>query len=224
MKTHSRLLLWGLVVLALACVGSIAYSQSCLTIQSGSLTDVNGNPLSTGYDQWGYNYQAHMYNGLYVNYDRPSPPYTEENCGTRPGFGASGCDNLQMKWNDQWLSNQSCDSDSKLDRHFGYSGYIGSGAWLTNHQSGSYTMSVNYKEKLVHWTYFVKIVAVPDDAVSCASDPAKWCAADGSEIGPVLWGEFAIIQEVYNDPFSGAHGVLYKSPQGPGFGIYGNNP
>jgi hypothetical protein len=32
---------------------------------------------------------------------------------------------------------------------------------------------------------------------------------------------FAIIQEVSNDPSAGEHGILYKSPAGPGFGIYG---
>lgn len=211
------LLLW---LVSLPPATTCAMDGSCTTIQSGTLTDVNGNPLTTRYDQWGYNYQAHMYNGLYANFQRPSPPYTDENCAS---YGAGGCDDLQMKWNDAWLSNQSCDGDAKLDRYFGYPSYIGSGAWLTNHQSGTYTMLVDGKEKLVHWTYFVKIVAVPSDAVACA-DASKWCTADGTEIGPKIWGAFAIIQEVYNDPFSGAHGVLYKSPQGPGFGIYGNNP
>ncbi|MBI3669446.1 MAG: hypothetical protein HY237_06685 [Acidobacteria bacterium] len=220
MILRSKLVLWCLVALALVAAAVVADGQSCLTIQSGLLTDVNGNPLTTGYDGWGYNYQAHTFNGLWGNYTRPTPPLTEDNCASVP----YGCDNLEMKWNDAWLSNKSCDNDSKLDRHFGYTTYIGSGAWLTNHQSGSYNINVDGKDKLVHWTYFVKIVAVPSDAVPCSSDATKWCSPGGTEIGPSIWGPFAIIQEVYNDPFAGAHGVLYKSPAGPGFGIYGNHP
>lgn len=47
-----------------------------------------------------------------------------------------------------------------------------------------------------------------------------WKTAGGIEIGPAIWGEFAIIQEVYNDTGTGDHGVLYKSPASPGFGFY----
>jgi len=72
--------------------------------------------------------------------------------------------------------------------------------------------SVNYK-----WNYFVKIVAAPADA--CV-DNGIWYAADGTEIGPVIWGQFAIIQEVYNDQCTGEHGIYYLSPVGPGFGKF----
>ena len=34
--------------------------STCTSIQNGGLVDAMGNPLSTGYDQFGYNYQAHM--------------------------------------------------------------------------------------------------------------------------------------------------------------------
>ena len=45
--------------------------KECATIQSGGLTDSKGLTIETGYDQWGYNYQAHMFNGFYGNYSRP---------------------------------------------------------------------------------------------------------------------------------------------------------
>jgi hypothetical protein len=170
----------------------------CTTIQQGGLVDSAGNPLTLGYDIWGYNYQAHMFNGYYGNASRPAVPVT------------SG-DNLEMKWNDAWLSNKDCDGDGKLDRYYGYPTYIGSGAWLTNHQSGTYELN----GKIYHWTYFVKIVAAPADAVSTGG---VWYTADGMEIGPAIWGAFAIIQEIYNDSGTGDHGLLYKSPVGPGFG------
>jgi hypothetical protein len=121
--------------------------------------------------------------------------------------------NLIMKWNDEWLSNQDCDSDAKLDRHYGFQSYIGSGAWETNHMSGSYIDEVTGKE--CHWNDFVKIVVVPADATKVAG---IWYTKQGIEIGPEIWGEFATIQEVYNDTGTGDHGILYKSPAGPGLG------
>ena len=41
---------------------------------------------------------------------------------------------------------------------------------------------------------------------------------DGVEIGPMIWNEFAIIQEVYNDPCAGYEGMFYISPDHAGFG------
>jgi len=163
--------------------------------------DSLGNPISAGYDQWGYNYQAHMFNGLYDNYLRPEVIATEG-------------DMLMMKWNDAWLSNKDCDGDGKLDRYYGFDSYIGSGAWLTNHMSGTYEDEAG---ESCHWTYFVKIVAAPADAVA---DGGIWYSADGVEIGPAIWGAFAIIQEVENDPCAGLNGIQYLSELTPGLGYY----
>jgi len=193
-----------LLVVTMAFPISFSYagppSKTCDTIRDG-LLDSAGNPIELGYDQWGYNYQAHMFNGLYENSARPIPPVTESDT------------NLIMKWNDAWLSNMDCDKDGKLDRHYGFTSYIGSGAWLTNHQKGTYEDDgVTYK-----WEYFVKIVAVPSSANAINE---VWYTADGVEIGPVIWGAFAVIQEVYNDQGTAEHGLLYKSPASPGFGTY----
>ena len=92
---------------------------SCTTIQSGLLVNSLGDPITTGYTEFGYNYQAHIYNGDYG--------YPEWN--------------LVMKWNDAWLSNKDCDGDGLLDRHYGYDSYIGSGAWETNHWTTTYINS-----------------------------------------------------------------------------------
>lgn len=44
-----------------------------------------------------------------------------------------------MNWNNAWLSNQDCNSDNILDRPSDEGGtYRGSGAWLTNHATGTY--------------------------------------------------------------------------------------
>jgi len=180
---------------------TLAKKGGCTTIQSGTLLNSAGEVIKTGYDKWGYNYQAMMFNGKYCDAYRDAAwcqPYKE--------------DNLMMKWNEAWLSNKDCDGDGKLDRHFGYSSYIGSGAWLTNHMSGVYDDGTG---KLCKWTYFVKIVAVPSTATKSGG---YWYDSNGKEIGPVTWGEFAVIQEVYNDPCAGAHGLSYKSAVHPGLG------
>ena len=85
---------------------------------------------------------------------------------------------------------------------------------MTNHQSGK----VEANGKMRQWTYFCKIVAVPLDAVL---DGSYWKTADGVIIGEAIWGDFAITEAVSNDPSNGAHGKLYKSPAGPGLGLYG---
>ncbi len=180
--------------------GMAKKNKDCATIQGGTIYASTGELITPGYDEFGYNYQAHIFNGRYCDYDRV--------------LGGAYCDvNLVMKWNDAWLSNKDCDGDGLLDRHDGYDSYIGSGAWCTNHQSGTYYENGNECK----WNYFVKIVAVPADATLV---DGTWYRADGTEIGPDIWGEFAIVQQVENDPCAGIHGVQYLSPVGPGFGKY----
>ena len=183
-------------------------AEKCTTIQSGELLASDSTVITVGYDDWGYNYQARLFNGGYCDSYRDAAwcqPYKDVY--------------LAMKWNDAWLSNKDCDGDFLLDRHYGFDSYIGSGAWLTNHQSGEYE---DGEGNICKWNYFVKIVAAPSDAVTrYIDDVLCWCAADGTEIGPAIWGAFAIVQQVENDPCADIHGVQYLSPVGPGFGIYG---
>jgi len=189
MKKVGIILGCAVILVGIMVAPGMAKKGDCVTIQDGTLFTSDGEMITTGYDQFGYNYQAHLFNGRYCDYDRV--------------LGGDYCDvKLVMKWNDAWLSNKDCDEDGLLDRHFGYASYIGSGAWCTNHQSGT--------EAGDKWTYFVKIVAVPDDATKTGG---IWYAADGTEIGPVIWGSFAIVQEVE----SGV-GATYVSPAGPGLG------
>jgi hypothetical protein len=177
-------------------------NNSCTTIQSGGIYGSDGNLIETGYDEWGYNYQARMFNGYYCDAYRDAA-WCQEWAN----------DKLSMKWNDAWLSNKDCDGDGSLDRHYGFDSYIGSGAWLTNHQSGEYELDGTQ----CTWVYFVKIVAAPADAYT---DGGVWYTPDGAEIGPVIWGDFAIVQEVTNDACAGQHGVQYHSPVGPGLGKF----
>ncbi len=181
---------------------------SCTTIPSGELLTSAGDVIEPGYDEWGYNYQAYQFNGSYCNYH---PYYRPGGAGHEWCQANYGDVKLVMKWNDAWLSNRSCDDDGLLDRHYGYATYIGSGAWETNHMVGEYELN----GMLCEWDYFVKIIAAPENATLTNG---VWYNSDGTEIGPAIWGEFAIIQDVENDPCAGIEGVQYSSPDHPGFG------
>jgi hypothetical protein len=175
-------------------------SNSCTRIQEGTLLRSDGVAITVGFDEWGYNYQAHMFKGGYCDAYRDA-------AWCQPWKDVE----LLMKWNDAWLANVDCDGDGLLDRHFGYDSYIGSGAWETNHQKGTYEMDGH----TCQWEWFEKIVAAPADATLAGG---IWYNPDGVEIGPGIWGEFAIIQSVYNDPCGGFHGVEYLSSDHAGFG------
>jgi len=180
--------------------GGVGTAKVCTTIQDGILKYSNSDELLIlGFDEWGYNYQGKMFSGRYCDSDRITD--------------GDYCDvHLDMKWNDVWLSNKDCTGDDLLDRYYGFTSYIGSGAWLTNHQFGSYE---GEDGKTCNWNYFVKIVAAPADAKIVGG---TWYAADGTEIGPAIWGSFAIIQQVENDPCAGLHGLQYLSPVRAGLG------
>jgi len=229
MKKLVLVLILTAVVISLLAVSAVgAKDDTCTRIKDGVLTYSSGHYLEDeliplGYDLYGYNYQAHMFEGYYCNYILGSdgfPPYEgdaeeylagnpdAENHWTWPYRDVL----LVMKWNDAWLSNKDCDDDGLLDRHYGYASYIDSGAWETNHMWGTYE---DVGAVLCEWDYFVKIVAVPDDAYLYGG---VWCMADGTVIGPPIWGQFAIIQQIDNDPCAGLEGPSYLSPSGPGFG------
>ena len=67
--------------------------------------------------------------------------------------------------------------------------------WLTNQNEGDY---LGGDGDYHHYTYFVKIV---------------WTGP-----GSPLWGEYTIIQEIYNDPVGGITGLQSKVGA-PGFGL-----
>jgi hypothetical protein len=137
-----KILILGVIALLVIPVTVAAKNKDCATIKDGTITDTVGNPLVSGFDQYGYNYEAHMFNGFYDNYSRPATPVF------------SG-DKLIMKWSDAWLANVDCNGDGKLDRGLVDGTVSGTSmGWLTNHYTGTY--EVNGKNK--HFTDFVKIV------------------------------------------------------------------
>ena len=209
-----------LLTVAVLLIFSLTFTSVALAGKSTSITSKNvyyssghylaGQVIPTGYDAYGYNYQAHEFNGSYANVYLGAagyPPYKGDDdsyLAANPsvaGFWAWAYRNynLVMKWNEAWLSNKDQDGDGKLDRHYGYSSYIGSGAWTTNHMT----------------KYFVKIVAVPANATL---QNGMWYSASGEEIGYEIWNEFAIVQEIDNSTKT-----KYISPLGPGFGRFINS-
>ena len=229
MKKFLTLSVTGIILLALLAIPASAADAKKQTdgvrIQDGILVYsaghyLEGQPLETGYDIFGYNYQAHLFKGYYANVYLGAagfPPYTgdaeaylAENPAAAGHWAWPYRDiKLNMKWNDAWLSNMDRDGDGKLDRHYGYPSYIGSGAWETNHMWG--------EDEGNKWYDFVKIVAVPANAFKSGG---TWYTADGVEIGADIWGQFAIILEIFNDQATGDHGVLYKSLASAGFGYF----
>jgi hypothetical protein len=231
-------MIWVVLALVVALIATPVMAgkpSDCTRIQDGILQYrsghyLEGELLKVGYDIYGYNYQAHLFVGSYANVYTGGygyPPYegdtdayyqrlVDEGYAATVGAAEALMNGalswcwpyrdvwLNMKWNDAWISNRDCDGDGALDRHYGFDTYIGSGAWETNHQRG---VDEGTGE---HWVYFCKIVAVPDDAVKVEG---IWYTADGTEIGPDIWGQFAVIQEV-----EGGEGATYVSPSGPGFG------
>ncbi|MCL4382644.1 MAG: hypothetical protein M1575_01050 [Patescibacteria group bacterium] len=178
------------VLLTVFAAGSVYAKESCATIKDGTITDSAGNPVVSGYDKYGYNYQAHMFNGTYDSSDRKID-------GTYWGdTGDYVDDKLMMKWSDAWLANVDCDGDHKLDRGLvdGVVRGISMG-WLTNHVVGDYTDAEGNPQ---NYTDFVKIV---------------WTGP-----GSPLWGQYTIIQEVLNDPSAGHNGLFSKIGT-PGFGL-----
>lgn len=224
---------WGITTLLVLIIALVAISagpvaaakpdKGCTTIQDGVLTYsaghyLAGQPLKVGYDIFGYNYQAHMFNGYYANsylgkdgfppYEGDADAYLTANPGAASKWYWQYRDvQLMMKWSDIWLSNKDCDSnggrDGKLDRGGpGGTGSAANGSWLTNHQRGT--------DDDGNWTYYIKIVCPPGGVADI--NPAD--GVDDNTMAPIIWGGFIILQEVS----SGEGSTNYAQPVG--FGAY----
>lgn len=199
-----------MLLLSLLVVATLIGSATAALASKPASFDGNGRAVGivgdTGFNEWGYNYQAHLFSGGYCDSYRDAE-WCQEYADIK----------LIMKWNEAWLSNVDSDGDGNLDRHLGFDTYRGSGAWLTNHQAGEY---IGDDGQTCKWTYFVKIVAAPDDAIAV---DGYWQTAAGIEIGQVIWGQFAVIQRIDKDKCAGVNGAQYVSPFASGFGAYSPN-
>lgn len=173
--------------------------ETCTNIQSGTLLDLNGQIITLGFNDEGYNYQAKMYYGEY---------FPDE----APGWF------LEWKWNDAYLSNRDCDGDLLLDIANGQDGYIGTGAWTTTKWTTDYT---DQEGNTCRISQFTKYVAVP---IGAYAEDGTYYEADGTVIGATVnpdaegFEDFAIVQFVWNDPCGGKNGVEFKAPGPIGLG------
>lgn len=187
MKRHLVALFALAAVASLAIIGagtSLAAPGGCATIKGGTITDALGNAISVGYDEFGYNYQAHSFNGTYDSSDRVLDGAYWGDTGDYVD------DKLAMKWSNDWLSNTDCDLNGKLDRG-AEAPYGISQGWLTNHVVGDYDSDANGSQD-AKYTDFVKIV---------------WVGPGGS-----LWDQYEIIQEIYNDTVAGNYRFKAGAP------------
>jgi hypothetical protein len=158
-----------------------AHGPRCARIQDGTIVKTTGEPITLGFDEWGYTYQARLVWG--------------SSCDA--AYDAAWCQQsdagLVMTWNDAWLSNRDCDGDGLLDRHYGFPSYRGSDARLTNTLTGSYELD----GRRCPWLERTLIVAAPVDA-QLIDD--VWYDAQGDELGSLIWSEFIVVRERLYDP------------------------
>lgn len=141
-----------------------------------------------GFDMYGYNYDSRLFVGTYDGVDR----YLDGLCwGDNTGEYAD--DILVMKWSAGW-------DDARF-----HGGTWGPDAWETNHAVGDYPGDDG---QMHHYTYFCKIVWIGPAPVG---EPDPY-------LDIRIWGQFGIVEEVWNDPYGGLHGLYSKSDPGPGFG------
>jgi hypothetical protein len=238
---------WAALLVAALMLAPAPASAQCVTITSGQLLYrpghyLAGQPMTPGVNPYGYNYQAHSFNGSYFNayaggdglppWDGDDAEYLAANPSavTHWAWQYRFLD-VAMKWNDAWLSNKDCGGDGLaggppdglLDYHYGFATFVGSGAWLTNHNSWKVTLP-NGKESRA--SEFVKFMAIPEDAI--VAGPTHPYFMEGTVylgnkvMGPQIWGEFAVIHWVLNDRSSGNKGLALKSQLASGFGFYRN--
>ncbi len=62
-----KMMLAALLMLAMIFGTTPAFAQLCTTIQDGTLINSAGETITPGYDTWGYNYQARIFNGKYCD-------------------------------------------------------------------------------------------------------------------------------------------------------------
>ncbi len=208
-------------------------TKKCATIQSGKISYPNdhhlaGSYLSNGFDIFGYNYQAHIFKGLYANIylgEAGFPPYkgnNDEYLSENPEvvnnwyimtyYWPYRNDEVNMTWNDAWQPNKDCDNDGFLDV-LDYPEILGSGGWENFHSKGTY---VNSNGKLCQWEQHSKIIALPENSTKVDD---YWFDVDGNEIGKNFYNYWAIIQIGYNDPCGeGVEIEKYLSPFRAGLG------
>ncbi len=199
---------------------------SDLELKSGKKTKL------TGFDQWGYNWNAHQFNGYLINawfgdemdpeaeWYKKDPPYN----GDWEGYAADhpevldydfyyyGNMTLVMHWNEACISSEGVYQYPIRDTD----------AWITFHYKAG--------EGKTRWSQFQKFVAVKSTDVlevyyadPNTGDPVlgEWFSEEGESVGQYyLWPDRALVQVVNTGNVPEGMLMGYKGPLGPGIGSY----
>lgn len=195
-------------------VAALALVTGLMALNGGALAG-NGKPGSfnnaggvdewlfdPGFDQFGYNYRAHVFSGMADGVDRNLD-------GTVWGDATFANDQLVMKWSDEWLTYVDSNGDGKLDRGFldcrgagtnaGLNESHCPGAWLTNEWNG---MAPDGSQTVEH----LKIVYSPGCLTSGTPSPGAYC----------VWGAFEVVMDQGVDPTTGHFWAALSKPNGFG--------
>lgn len=180
----------GLLVILTALAAALGLGQGTAAAGNGCATIQGGTILNSSGQAISVGYDAYGYNYQAHSFNGTYDGLDRVLDGTY--YGSTGDyvdDSIQMKWSNDWLSNVDCDGDGKLDRSV--DGI--SRGWLTNHSSGDYVDGDGAAQR---YTDFVKI---------------GWVGPGGS-----LWGQYEVLQEVYDDSGGGS---FHRTFDTPGLGL-----
>ncbi|WP_320110398.1 hypothetical protein [Draconibacterium orientale] len=185
----------------------------------------SGNDKLTGFDQWGYNWNAHQFNGYLINswfgdelypeadWYKQMPPFegdVEAYLQAHPEtagypFWMYGDMKLVMHWNEACITTEGVYQYPILD----------SEAWITFHYSQG--------EGKNKWSQFQKYVAAKSSYTLDMLDPVNgfgiWYTEEGEEVGYYyLWPDRVLIQVQNAGNIPTYLLETYKSPLFPGLG------
>ena len=201
---------------------------------------LEGWPRSVGFDMFGYNYQAHKFQGYFVNVYLGGdglPPYggddeiyyaalvsygyfdsVEDAEASLSGAWYWGLRNttLRMFWNDAWLSNQDLGDDAMGSEPDGnLDRHYGYPSYF---DSGAELIQYQVEPMQVVRKGKVKTenLYYYSKIIAVSSDDVLidgvWYTPEGIEIGPQSNGQFAKVKTFLHDPYDG------KKPRGRAWG------
>ena len=188
-----------------------------MVLSIGTVVAANGNGNGGGFDQYGYNYQARLFNGWYGNYLKPTTPLEY---GTWNAW-------IVMKWSKNWVPMQNEPDGAWVTNHW---------SWYSNDLSPSHSYGFNgpsgypsigwtdYNQVPAGATYYVtefmKIQAVSDN-------PTAWATYRANGAYDAGWGDysdgvpmFVVFQDVVS--IYSLSGTLLETVNvavGPGMGL-----
>ncbi len=169
-------LLLALPIILAACASDVpnpteafVAKSAVLAAKGGTCTLASGRVVATGFDQYGYNRCAHIFNGTYGGWCAQHGQGPD--CG-----GVQGSTTLVMKWNEEWdRGNATNWNEGPYD------------AWEDNEAKGAYldgtTFSEHFKTK---WDAGCVAVTTPADPMGYTYRP------DG---GKCIWGQFLVLMD-----------------------------